>query len=260
MKSALLIALLLAAAGYFYIQQKPQQRQLPATDPGTEAPSVAAKQDDKSERQPVSKPMPPEGVGQQSQAGSKVPERRLAQDGTFFAIQRISVVTDSGISSVLPGTKVTVVRSGPPLHVTDGKHQFDVAPEQVTNDLEVANRVYQAYMQQQSQVASVARAPQPIPDGRAVEVAHQNAAKGEADMRKSQAILELRSRLGVLARKEAAAEKLAAEVRNAFNSNGRITYNGKRPTAYDLSAVDNDLSRINNERRQIESKITELQQ
>ena len=260
MKSVFLIVLLLAFAGYFYFQQKPQQPLLPENGPGTDAQPVAVKQESKPEPQPVSRPMTQEGVGQAGQAAAKTPERRIAPDGTFYTIQRISVMTDAGVFSVLPGTKVTVVRPGPPLHVTDGKQQFDVTPEQVTNDLDVANRVYKAYVQQQSQVGSVARTPQPALDGQAMEVARQNAAKGEADTRKSQAILELRSRLGVVARKEAAAEKLAADIRNAFNSNGRITYNGKHPTIYELNAVESDLSRINYERREIENKIIELQQ
>lgn len=254
MKPVFLILVLLAVAGYLYVQEKPVPRKLAATPPGSEAQSTTEKQQREPEPKPaeVAKPMEPAAP-----AAPQAPVRRLAPEGVFFTLQRISVVTDSGVISVAPATKVTVVRQGPPLHVTDGKNEFDITPDQVTNDLEVIGQVYQAYAQRPAQSSQPV---QPAPDARAAERARQElAAKGEVDSRRAQAILELRSRLGLVARKEAAAGKLVADIRNAFNSGGRITYNGKHPTLYDMTAAESDFDRLFGERREIENKITELQ-
>ena len=254
MKSAFLILVLLAIAGYLYIQEKPVPRKLPATPPGSEDQSAAEKQQREPEPKPAEVAKPMESA---APAAPQAPVQRLAPEGVFFTLQRISVVTDSGVISVAPATKVTVVRQGPPLHVTDGKNEFDITPDQATNDLEVIRQVYQVYAQRPAQSSQPV---QPAPDGRVTERARQElAAKGEVDSRRAQAVLELRSRLGVVARKEAASAKVVADVRNAFNSGGRITYNGKHPTIYDLGAAENDFDRLTGERRDIENKITELQ-
>jgi hypothetical protein len=69
------------------------------------------------------------------------PERvkHLAPQGVYYLLQRVSITTDDGIVGVDAGTKVTLVKdTGASLQVTDGKTQFEVTPNQVTNDMDTA--------------------------------------------------------------------------------------------------------------------------
>jgi hypothetical protein len=89
------------------------------------------------------------------------PQRNLAPAGTFYIVQRVTITTDSGITGVAPGTKVTMVSPGPPMRVSDGQNEFEVQPEQVTNDLDIAARAYYADRNAQAALnASGARAAQ----------------------------------------------------------------------------------------------------
>lgn len=86
-------------------------------------------------------------------AVAPAPARNLAPPGTYFLIQRISVMTDSGVIGDSPGTKVTMVSAGNPMKVTDGQNQFDVTASQVTNDIDVATRVFYADQNEQAQIS-----------------------------------------------------------------------------------------------------------
>jgi hypothetical protein len=81
------------------------------------------------------------------------PPRNLAPPGIYFLLQRISVMTDSGVVGDSPGTKVTMIKGGNPMHVTDGQNQFDVDPAQVTNDIDVATRVFYSDQNTQAQIS-----------------------------------------------------------------------------------------------------------
>jgi hypothetical protein len=81
------------------------------------------------------------------------PARNLAPPGTYFLIQRVSFMTDSGVIGDSPGTKVTMVAPGNPMKVTDGQNQFDVSASQVTNDLDIATRVFYADQNAQAQIS-----------------------------------------------------------------------------------------------------------
>jgi hypothetical protein len=69
---------------------------------------------------------------------SPTPYRNLAPEGTYFLIERISVMTDSGVVGVPPGTIVKLVSAGPAMRVSDGKNEFEVRSTQLTNDYDVA--------------------------------------------------------------------------------------------------------------------------
>jgi hypothetical protein len=75
-------------------------------------------------------------------AAAPGPQRTLAPGGIYYLTQRIPVTTDSGVIGDPPGTKVTVVSTGPTIRVTDGQNQFEVQPGQITNDPGVAARLY----------------------------------------------------------------------------------------------------------------------
>ena len=98
-----------------------------------------------------------EGASTSAPAGVTPPEsaRNRLPEGTYFLVQRVSVMTDAGVVGELPGTKVTLVAAGPPMRVSDGQNEFEVAPEQITNDLDVATRVF--YSDQAARIASAAR-------------------------------------------------------------------------------------------------------
>ncbi len=95
------------------------------------------------------------------------PPKRLAPEGIFYVIQRISVTTDDGVRSIPVGTGAKLVRqSGLQLVLNDGKSEFTAARSQVTNDLDEA----ESYLRQSTQVdsaaipsRSVAAAPLPQP-------------------------------------------------------------------------------------------------
>ena len=70
--------------------------------------------------------------------------KHLASKGVFFVIERISTMTDSGVASAVPGTRVTLVRDGSPMRVTDGQHEYDATPFQLTDDMDIAAQVAQA--------------------------------------------------------------------------------------------------------------------
>jgi hypothetical protein len=69
-------------------------------------------------------------------------EKRVAPPGVFYLTQRISMTTDSGVKGYSPGTKVLLLKRSPSkLKVTDGSTDFEVALNQVTNDLDLAEEL-----------------------------------------------------------------------------------------------------------------------
>ena len=101
------------------------------------------------------------------------PQKNLAPAGTFYIVQRVTVTTDSGITGIAPGTRVTMVSPGPPMQVSDGQNQFAVQPEQVTNDLDIAARVY--YADRNAQAAVNASSAQAAQASAAAELASEKA-------------------------------------------------------------------------------------
>jgi hypothetical protein len=82
-------------------------------------------------------------------------ERRLAPEGTFFLLKRVSLSIDSGVIGFAPGTKVTLVEQGDSVStVTDGEYQFKVPSSQLTNDLDLAASVANADHTTQAQIAA----------------------------------------------------------------------------------------------------------
>jgi len=80
------------------------------------------------------------------------PLKRLAPKGVFFVLQRLSTMTDSGVVSAVAGTKVTLVRDGSPMLVTDGQHQYDALASQLTNDMDIGEHLAQADQYAQARV------------------------------------------------------------------------------------------------------------
>jgi hypothetical protein len=84
-----------------------------------------------------------------------VKQPRLAPEGTYFLLQRVSLKIDSGIVGFAPGTQVTMVEQGDPLStVTDGQYQFAVVSSQLTNDLNIAEDVAKSDYANQAQIAA----------------------------------------------------------------------------------------------------------
>lgn len=77
----------------------------------------------------------------------------LAPPGTFFLVRYRSVTSASGVTGFAPGTKVSLLRrSAGLMHVTDGRTEFDVSPDDLTNDLDIAARVVIGDAQAQEQI------------------------------------------------------------------------------------------------------------
>jgi hypothetical protein len=84
-----------------------------------------------------------------------VKQPRLAPEGTYFLLQRVSLKVDSGVVGFAPGTQVTMVQQGALLNtVSDGKYQFSVAPSLLTNDLNVAEDAAKSDYASQAQIAA----------------------------------------------------------------------------------------------------------
>jgi hypothetical protein len=79
---------------------------------------------------------------------------RLAPEGTYFLLQRVSLKTEAGVIGFAPGTKVTMLDQGDSMStVSDGKFQFTVASSQLTNDMNVAENVSKLDYAAQAQIA-----------------------------------------------------------------------------------------------------------
>lgn len=231
-----LLGIVLAAAGayFFALRQKPVE-----TAP-LDAPVAAA-----ASGQSATKP---------------APKARLAPEGTFYLVERISVMTDSGTFGVDAGTKVTAVKGGTRMRVTDGKNIFEVSSAQVTRDIDLAGRIYSSVLQQRvpPRVGGVPARPAASPRP-PQEYAAQAVAAPEDASRRARAVLDLRARLSNLVTKEGRLKKTAEEMRGAYNSNGRTTYNGKHPGLEELAIAEADFQRVSNERISVEKQIAEVQ-
>src|SRR5438552_7575503 len=74
-----------------------------------------------------------------------VKEPRLAPEGTYFLLRRVSLNIDSGVVGFAPGTKVMMLKQVDPLStVSDGKYQFSVAPAVLINDMNISEDVAKA--------------------------------------------------------------------------------------------------------------------
>jgi hypothetical protein len=84
-----------------------------------------------------------------------VKQPRLAPEGTYFLLRRVSLKIDSGVVGFAPGTKVTMIQQGDPLStVTDGLYEFGVPSSQLTNDLNIAEDVAKSDYAAQAQIAA----------------------------------------------------------------------------------------------------------
>lgn len=80
----------------------------------------------------------------------------LAPEGIFFVTENISIMHDAGVIGIAPGTRVRLVKQkGPLMLVSDGKNEFEVAPDQVTNDTVVAQKLLQFDQAKQSTLAEM---------------------------------------------------------------------------------------------------------
>src|ERR1700677_2830230 len=122
---ALIIVVAIACAAYFFYFQNPGQN-----------PPMAPAQPSPSAPDTVALHTPPPAPA--------VPEKHIAPKGTYYLLQAVSITTDSGITGISIGTKVTVVNDkAKTWRVTDGQNKFDVDPSHLTNDLDVAAAVIQ---------------------------------------------------------------------------------------------------------------------
>lgn len=66
------------------------------------------------------------------------PAKRYAPEGVYFLVQRVSISNENGIVGIPAGRQVKILKQTKTgMHVTDGTTQFDVTPNQLTNDLDI---------------------------------------------------------------------------------------------------------------------------
>ena len=107
------------------------------------------------------RPTPAKGPAAQQRATRPTPARpvvakrqRLAPEGTYFLLQRISLKIDSGVIGFAPGTKVTMIEQHDSMStVSDGQYQFTVPSSQLTNDLDVSESTAKSDYAAQKRIA-----------------------------------------------------------------------------------------------------------
>ena len=112
---------------------------------------------------PIPEPEPPatatpETVAEPAAAPPAPPEKHLAPDGVFYVLKRISITTDSGVIGIPVGTKVTRLKPGPPMRVTNGEREFDVQADAVTNDLDIAAQTFKLNGEQEAELTAARNA------------------------------------------------------------------------------------------------------
>ena len=81
--------------------------------------------------------------------------RRLAAEGIYFILKRVSITSASGITAYPPGVQVRRLKDNKTMwQVTDGKTVFDVKPDQLTNDLDIAGAAANRYVEEVNSDAS----------------------------------------------------------------------------------------------------------
>lgn len=149
MKNVLLIVVAVALFGYLgwhWFAPKP------APPPPPQVQRTPAK--------PATARVPP-AKGPGTQSAKPVPMRavvtrqpRLAPEGTYFLLQRVSLKIESGVVGFAPGTKLALVESNHSMStVTDGTYRFEVPFSLLTNDLDVAEGAAKSDWAQQAQIA-----------------------------------------------------------------------------------------------------------
>ena len=124
------------------VTHAPVERSSPK--PATGARSIPSKRP--AARQRAAKPTPARST--------LAKQPRLAPEGTYFLLQRVSLKTDSGVIGFAPGTKVTMIEHRDPMStVSDGEYQFAVPSSQLTNDLDMAEDAAKSDYTAQAQIA-----------------------------------------------------------------------------------------------------------
>ncbi|HWB59008.1 MAG TPA: hypothetical protein VG733_05930 [Chthoniobacteraceae bacterium] len=123
---ALFVAGAVVAGGYYFYSHRPApQKPAAVVAPAEPLPPIA------SGPGPVASLMP------------QAPVKRFAPKGVFFLLMPVSVTSDSGVVGIGQGAKVTLVsekgKTPKTWRVTDGQTEFDVAPDHLTNDLDIAD-------------------------------------------------------------------------------------------------------------------------
>ncbi len=173
--------------------------------------------------------------------------KRLAPQGVYYAIQRISVTTDEGIRSIAIGAGVKLVReNGPQLVLNDGKSDFTATRTQVTNDLDEAEKA----------LRPVGAAAPPITPATAVPARPQPVAPVAAPISSQRA--DAQARFDSLLQQERALQTQIEQLRLAENRNydakvrGRDTgaatmVNARAPLEVKLKAVTAQKLRLRDE-------------
>lgn len=148
-----LVVILAFAAGYFGFlladrvtakRQATSASSAAATTPAQSAAPVPAR----AATQPVVQtstnpgaPNTPNAQNAQPAPSQPAALRRPAPERVFYLTERVSVMTEAGVIGVKPGTQVLLLEQLPNgnLKLTDGPEDFEVTPDQITNDPQIAN-------------------------------------------------------------------------------------------------------------------------
>ncbi len=140
-----MLACLLLAACKKPIAEAPPPEILPESPAATPAPATPS---------PAPVVQPPRTVG-----ATPAPNY-LAPSGVFFLLAQVSIETPSGITGLRPGTQLQQTSPGE-FTAPDG-HKLTLRPDQVTNDLRIAQQIAGADAAAQNALRRMS-APRPVP-------------------------------------------------------------------------------------------------
>lgn len=87
-----------------------------------------------------------------------VSKPKLAPEGTRFLLSDESITTDSGVTGFHPGTKVRVIATrGETTRVEAGGHQWEIATDRLTDDVDRAQTLYAASHEAQATAQEIGR-------------------------------------------------------------------------------------------------------
>jgi hypothetical protein len=177
------------------------------------------------------------------------PVPRLAPEGVYYVTQRVDITTDSGVIGVKAGTQVKLVRKdNTTMVVSDGKQEFPVQSQVLTNDLDVVGRI----ATEAAAAAATARAAASSPASTAASAA----AATNAELNKAQAAAnELQSRRQILQGEET---RILGQIEAANAAQTRYAIAKSKGAPIQLEAIVGQLPTLRSRLQKVRDDIRSL--
>jgi hypothetical protein len=201
---------------------------------------------------------PAAAPGANSPASPALVSRSLAPIGTFYLLQRVSVTTDDGISSLNPGDKVTLVEDkGATKIVTDGQNKFEVDPTQLTNNLDVVKKMAEQREKAQEDLqAQRAAALANMPAAAPADAAAASSGESQADVEKKN---NLQNQMTALVQQENNLLAQIAYAQQQLDAQGHAAMTGRVSSAQSSTVSYGQINAIQAQLDQLKQQQQQLQ-